>query len=435
MRREARFPDARILAVDDDPSDLLLLRRLLETRGARQVWTVSDPREAVETFAAVRPDVVLLDIHMPHLDGFEVMRRLREHTGPGEYVPILILTSDSSAAVMRRALGEGATDYLTKPLDGDEVLLRIGNLLEARFLHLDLRVRHENLEGEVFDRTRALEEAQVEILERLGRAAEFRDDATGSHARRVGDLSAMLARMLDLPEEEVELIWRAAPLHDVGKIAVPDVVLLKPGRLTESEWVILRTHAAVGSMILSGSHFPVLRLAEEIALSHHERWDGTGYPHRLRGEEIPLASRIVAVVDTFDALVRERPYKPAWTPVEAVREIVAQRGRQFDPRVVDAFVEIWRMEGGELPESDGRYPLPTRRDEPSDDSVSGDTGDSGDAGDPGDASRSGDAMASADRMASAEAGDATVDTSSLASLDAAPAEAEPPLATETAGDP
>lgn len=364
MNRDARFPEARILAIDDDPADLLLLRRLLETRGARQVWAVADPGEAVETFARVRPDIVLLDLHMPGSDGFEVMRLLRERTGTSEYVPILILTSDSSPHAMRRALGEGATDYLVKPLDGDEVLLRIGNLLEARFLHLDLRSRHESLEGEVFDRTRALEEAQVEILERLGRAAEFRDDATGSHARRVGDLSAMLARVLDLPEEEVELIWRAAPLHDVGKIAVPDVVLLKPGRLSESEWVVLRTHAAVGSMILSGSHFPVLRLAEEIALSHHERWDGTGYPNRLRGEDIPLASRIVAVVDTFDALVRERPYKAAWTPMEAVREIVRQRGRQFDPRVVDAFLEIWRMEGGELPEMDGRSPAaePDERD-------------------------------------------------------------------------
>jgi putative two-component system response regulator len=336
-----------VLVVDDEPAEVEFLRGVVKRAGGR-VRGTSDAGRAMELFGEIRPDLVLLDLQMPGEDGFALMDALRDRVPHGEYLPMVVLTADVGRDLRERALHGGAADFLVKPLVGEEVLRRVTNLLEARRLHLELRGgRAGAVEGRVWE----LEQAQVEILERLGRAAEFRDDATGSHARRVGDLSAMLARSMEVPEEEVELIWRAAPLHDVGKIAVPDGVLLKPGPLSEEEWVVLRRHPTVGSMILSGSHFPVLQMAEEIALSHHERWDGTGYPRGLRGEEIPIASRIVALVDCFDALVRERPYKPAWPPEEAIAEIIRQRGRHFDPQVVDAFLEIWRMEGGILPEA------------------------------------------------------------------------------------
>jgi putative two-component system response regulator len=337
-----------VLVVDDEPAEVEFLGDVVSRAGGR-VHGTSDAHRAEALFREARPDLVLLDLQMPGADGFALMDALRAHVPAGEYLPMVVLTADVGRELRERALHGGAADFLVKPLIGEEVLRRVTNLLEARRLHLEIRGGRARTgpDGRVWE----LEQAQVEILERLGRAAEFRDDATGSHARRVGDLSAMLARAMDVAEEEVELIWRAAPLHDVGKIAVPDGVLLKPGPLSEEEWVILRRHPAVGSMILSGSHFPVLQMAEEIALSHHERWDGTGYPRGLRGEEIPIASRIVALVDCFDALVRERPYKAAWTAEEAIAEIVRQRGRHFDPRVVDAFLEIWRAEGGVIPEA------------------------------------------------------------------------------------
>ncbi len=344
MSTPTRVADARILIVDDEPANVRLLERLVEREGCRTHRSTTDSREAARLFRELAPDLVLLDLHMPHVDGFGVMEQLRPLIRKTDFVPILVLTADITSEAKRRALSGGANDFLTKPLDATEVSLRIRNLLETRFLHLQLQVRNRLLEQHVVERTFDVEEAGLEILARLARASEFRDDDTGHHASRVGEVSARVARALGMSEEEAELVRRAAPLHDVGKIGVPDAILLKPGVLTREEWDVLQAHTTIGARILSGSTFPILQMAEEIALCHHERWDGTGYPRGLRGEEIPLVSRIVTVVDSYDALVGARPYKPAWPLEEAVAEIRAQRGRQFDPRVVDAFLGALGLE-------------------------------------------------------------------------------------------
>jgi putative two-component system response regulator len=339
-----RLP-GRILIVDDQENNVRILERMLRKAGYDDLFSATDPRAAIPLFLEHQPDLILLDLHMPYLDGFGVLEQVAAFVPEGTYLPILVLTADISAEAKQRALSMGAKDFLAKPFESTEVLLRIRNLLEARFLYLELQQQNEMLEVKVQQRTSELEEAQVEILERLALAAEFRDDATQEHTHRVGEFSAKLARRLGLPDDQVELIRRAAPLHDLGKIAVPDCVLLKLGRLTNDEFEVIKSHTQVGAHILSGSGHPLLQLAEQIALTHHEHWDGSGYSPAMRGEEIPLVSRIVAVADVFDALIHARPYKKAWPVEDAVAELLHQRGRQFDPRVVDAFVELLREEG------------------------------------------------------------------------------------------
>ena len=331
---------AQILLVDDHEANVRLLERILLQAGYTNLRRTTDPRQVLPLFSEVQPDLIVLDLHMPHLDGFAVLEQLRPLIPAGTYLPILVLSADITRDAKQRALQMGAKDFLTKPLDQVEVLLRIKNLLETRFLHRALRAQNQQLEQRVRERTRSLEAAQLEILERLARAAEYRDDDTGEHTERVGRIAALLARALGLREAEVELVRRAAPLHDVGKIGIPDEILLKPGKLTASEFAQMQTHTTIGVKILSGSRFPILQLATEIALTHHERWDGSGYPHGLAREAIPLPGRIVAVVDVFDALTHERPYKAAWPVAAAVAELRRQRGRQFDPNVVTAFLAL-----------------------------------------------------------------------------------------------
>ena len=329
----------RILIVDDQPSNVALLEGILQEEDFTCFQSITDSREALPTFLDYRPDLILLDLQMPFLDGFEVMRRIRACLAPDELLPILILTADITPETKRRALAAGALDFLTKPFDAIEAVLRIRNLLQTRTLHLQLREQNQILDHKVRERTVELEETQVEILERLALAAEYRDDVTGEHTRRVGKMAAQIAQSLGWPVAKVELIRRAAPLHDIGKIAIPDSVLLKPGKLTPEEYEQMKTHTLMGAKMLSGGRFPLLRLAEEIALSHHEHWDGRGYIG-LVGEDIPLAGRIVGVADVFDALTSERPYKKAWSVEESIEEIRRQRGRQFDPRVVEAFLRL-----------------------------------------------------------------------------------------------
>jgi putative two-component system response regulator len=332
------FRKARILIVDDEEHNIEILRRILTRAGFTRVESTTDSRDAKRLYVRHRPDLILLDLHMPHLDGLEVMAQLAE-VAEASYLPILILSADVTPEARRQALSRGAKDFVNKPFQQDEILLRIKTLLETRLLYLQIQTQNQILEARVRERTRALEEAQVEIIERLAVAAEFRDDNTGQHTLRVGLLSALLARQLGLPDTQVSLIRRAAPLHDVGKLGVPDTILLKLGKLSDEEFAVVKTHTVIGARILSGGKFPLLRLAEEIAFSHHERWDGSGYAG-IPGTRIPLAGRIVSVADVFDALTQQRPYKPAWPVSDAIAEIDRQRGRQFDPDVVDAFIRV-----------------------------------------------------------------------------------------------
>lgn len=334
------FADARILVVDDQPANIALLQQVLTQVGLTQLCTTTDPTAAADLFSEFQPDLVVLDLHMPVMDGFAVMGEIQRRVTPGIYLPILVITSDSRAATSRQALALGATDFVTRPLRLAEVVLRIRNLLETRHLHERLRERNAGLESEVRRRTKRLAEAQTEALELLALAAEYRDDQTGRHTRRVGTLAALIAREMGLSEEETELIQEAAPLHDVGKVGVPDRILLKQGSISEHERAVMQRHTLIGMRILSRSAFPVMRLAAEIAASHHEWWDGSGYPRGLRGEEIPLPGRIVALADVYDSLTHARPYKRAWTQEEALAEIAGERGTHFDPRGVDALFAL-----------------------------------------------------------------------------------------------
>jgi putative two-component system response regulator len=330
---------ARILVVDDQQANVRLIERILAANGHTDVLGTTDPREVADLYRRRRPDLIMLDLHMPHLDGFKVLERLREISRGEVYLPIIVLTADISQEARTRALQMGAKDFLVKPFDAAEVVLRIENLLEIRHLHQRLSDRNRDLEVRVMERTTQLEHAHSEILERLAAAAEFRDDNTGEHVRRVAERSALLAQRLGLDYQSIDLIRRASTLHDVGKIGIPDAILLKPGRLTAEEFEVVKKHTTIGAKILGASEAPLLHSAEEIACTHHERWDGSGYPMGLAKDDIPISGRIVMVADVFDALTHDRPYKTAWPLHDAVAEVESQAGRQFDPAVVGAFLD------------------------------------------------------------------------------------------------
>jgi putative two-component system response regulator len=259
---------------------------------------------------------------------------------PGDYFPIAMITADTNPETESRALSHGANDFIHKPFQKLQIHLRVHNLLQTRALHFALQRHNDHLEELVKERTIELEGARLDILERLALAAEFRDHTTGRHTQRVGHLSALLAEKIGLQREQVELIRRAAPLHDVGKIGIPDRILLKPGRLSSDEFAAMKEHVTVGAQLLSQGRSRLIHMAEKIALAHHERWDGSGYPNGLAGDEIPLVGQIVAVADVFDTLINERPYKPAWPLHDALTEMQRQRGRWFSPRIVDALFAV-----------------------------------------------------------------------------------------------
>lgn len=331
---------ARILVVDDEPANVRLLEYLLMGWGYEDVVSTTDSSRVLDLVERERPDLLLLDLAMPPPDGFEVMRLVFE-LDPGRVpVPVLVLTADVSTATKERALSCGASDFLTKPFEAPEVRLRVQNLLKAHRLQVELEQHNEMLVRHVRERTADLEQARRETLERLALAGEFRDDETHEHTQRVGRSAGLLAEELGLADEDAELIRRSAPLHDIGKLGVPDAILLKPGKLTTEEFGVMKGHAEIGARILGRSVSAVLQSGELIAGSHHERWDGSGYPAGLRGDAIPVAGRIVALADVFDALTHERPYKPAWPIDRAVAEIRRVAGHQFDPDVVRAFERI-----------------------------------------------------------------------------------------------
>ena len=337
--REEIVQNSRILIIDDRAENVLLLERMLAEAGYQHLRSITDSRLALTAFADFAPDLVAIDLRMPYIDGFTLLKQLRSRIPEGTFVPLLVLTADNSRKSKQDALSLGAKDFITKPLDRAETLLRIYNLLETRWLYAQMHAHNETLEEKVRERTRQLEEAQLEILERLALAAEYRDDCTGRHTRRVGELAALLASTIGLPAEHVELIHRAAPLHDIGKIGIPDGILLKPSKLTPQEYIHIKAHTDIGRIILSGSKFPILRTAERIALYHHERWDGSGYYH-LRGHAIPIEARIVSVVDVFDVITHARPYKAAASISAAIDLIKEEREKQFDPTLVDAFCDL-----------------------------------------------------------------------------------------------
>jgi putative two-component system response regulator len=337
MQRE--IGDARILIVDDEPDNVALLRRILEADGYARVHSTNDPTDVPRLTRELDPDLILLDIIMPRMTGHEVLARLREPDLHDPSRPVLVLTSDHSRQAQRDAWAGGSKDFLTKPLSPSVVRMRVRNLLETRMLHLELRRHAEVLEERVRKRTADLEEARLQILYRLARAAEYRDDDTGQHTRRVGHMAEEIARTLELSERDAADIRMAAPLHDVGKIGVPDAILLSSGRLSDAEFEVMKSHCVIGAELLSSEDVPVLACAAQIALSHHERWDGTGYPSGLCGEDIPLAGRIVAVADVFDALTHTRPYKRAWSAEVAAEYIEGLSGVAFDPTVVEAFMQ------------------------------------------------------------------------------------------------
>jgi putative two-component system response regulator len=341
------IPSAHILIVDDQEINIIVLKRILQRAGYTQIHTTTDPRTVAGYIAEHHPDILLLDFMMPEMDGFEVMAQVQPLLAPDDFFPILILTADNTSETKRRALNQGAHDFITKPFDHVEVLLRIKNLLQMRWLYRKVQEQNQQLfrqngvlEARVRERTAELEVAHREVVERLAQANEFRDDHTGAHIQRVGRLAALLSGRLGMSDSFVETIRQAATLHDVGKIAVADSILLKPSRLEAPERDLMRMHTILGAELLAKGNSEVIRMAERIAFSHHEHWDGSGYPNGLVGEEIPIEGRIVAVIDVFDALVHERPYKAAWPLSKALHEIESQSGSHFDPTVVDAFLHL-----------------------------------------------------------------------------------------------
>ncbi|MBB3167202.1 HD domain-containing phosphohydrolase [Simiduia aestuariiviva] len=329
----------RILIVDDNSVNIVIVEKILRQDGFVHIDSTTDAKAVREMYLEHHYDAILLDVHMPEMNGFEVMEQLLEDH-PNDYLPILVLTADHSPETRHLALSSGAKDFISKPFERVEVLFRVRNLVEVRMLHKSLLESREHLEQKVRERTRQLYEAQIKLIECLGKAAEYRDTDTGMHVVRMSHASALLARQMGLSEEECEIILHASPMHDIGKIAIPDDVLLKQGKLDSKEWQTMKTHAEVGAEILGHYDSRLMEVAAIIAKTHHERWDGKGYPQGLKGEEIPLYTRIVSVCDVFDALTSNRPYKVAWPVAKALDYLKDNSGTQFDPQVVQEFVAI-----------------------------------------------------------------------------------------------
>ncbi|WP_379133873.1 HD-GYP domain-containing protein [Paenibacillus sp. sgz500958] len=328
-----------IMLVDDQWLQIQMMSDILKAYQLDNICYTLDPREAVKVFLDNRPDVVLLDLHMPYLNGFEVAQQLQAVTNKDELF-IVMFTSDSDQANRIQALQHGVKDFITKPFDPLEVTLRIRNLLETKALYRQVKEQVDVLDKRVREKTQVLEESYLDLLNRLGVAAKYKDYETGMHINRISHYARALGEAAGLSRVECEMLYHASALHDIGKIGIPDHILLKKGPLTTEERTTMKNHSLIGASILSSSSSKVIQMAEIIALSHHERWDGQGYPEGISGEEISIYARITALCDVFDALVSERPYKRAWSFEEAARTIQAERGTHFDPRLTDLFLQI-----------------------------------------------------------------------------------------------
>lgn len=323
---------ANILIVDDEPANVKLLEKILQYHGYQNIQSTCDSRE-VETLCNItRFDAVLLDIRMPYLSGFDIMAQLKQRF-IDDYLPVLVLSAQPDMETRLKALNLGAKDFLTKPFDQLEASTRIHNLLEVRLMHNRIRDQNRILEEQVKTRTAELYQTRQEVIRRLGLAAEYRDNETGNHIIRMSKYAQLLALAYGLSEQDAEIILNAAPMHDIGKIGIPDRILLKPGKLDAEEWKIMQTHVEMGANILSGSPTELMDTARMIALHHHEKWDGNGYPTGLQGEEISIAGRICALADVFDALTSQRPYKQAWSIEKTLDLIDSETGKHFDPRL------------------------------------------------------------------------------------------------------
>ncbi|QDL99482.1 response regulator [Rhodopseudomonas palustris] len=328
------------LVVDDSRSALDYLTRTIEADGQVHVIAFTEPVLALASARNLDIDIVFADYEMPNMDGISLIRRLRSLPKFSD-IPIVMITSVESDEVRLRALDAGATDFLPKQPKSLETQVRLRNMIRLGLAVRKLNDRAALLASEVARATHELQEREEEIILRLALSVEYRDNDTGDHTLRVAKYSRMIAEGLGLPDRLCRDIYLAAPLHDVGKVATPDHILLKPGRLTPDEIAMMQTHTTVGGSILAGSRCELIQLAADIAIAHHERWDGTGYPNRLKGEAIPVAARIVAVADVFDALATKRPYKEAMPLPVARKHLEDGRGQHFDPACVDAFLARW----------------------------------------------------------------------------------------------
>jgi putative two-component system response regulator len=329
-----------VLIVDDEEVALSLFQEILEEEGYRTL-TAKSGDEALQRAALNLPDVIIMDVMMPGMSGFETAKILKtsSHT---RLIPIVLVTGMDDRASRLSGLHAGAEDFLSKPVDRVELLARVRNLLKIKLYSDLLADQNRLLEHEVYERTAQLRDSQLNIIMMLGRAAEYKDDDSGKHVRRIGYLTQVMAAQLGMDRDFTDSIAAASPLHDVGKIGIPDVILLKPDLLTPDEWQVMQKHTVIGARILGQSTWPLIRLGKDIALSHHERWDGTGYPHGLKGEAIPVAARITNICDQYDTLRSTRAYRAARTHEEAHWIITKgdsrTRPEHFDPNVLKAFI-------------------------------------------------------------------------------------------------
>ena len=331
-----------IVIVDDNQVNLQLIEAMVEDFINCTSVRFADPLQALAWCAGNEFDLVIVDYMMPGLDGIAFIERLRAMAGQAE-VPVLMVTMNNDRAVLYRALKAGATDFLPKPVDTLEFEARVKNMLAIRRSHLALASHAAQLAEEVRKATAEILQRERDTIMRLSKAAEFRDPETGAHLLRMAHYSRLIAEKITDDAAYAEAVFEAAPMHDVGKLGTPDYILLKPGRLEPQEFEIMKRHANIGWNILKDGASPILTLAAEIARSHHEKFDGSGYPNGLAGAAIPLAGRIVAVADVFDALTSARPYKAAWELSRAEAFLCSNRGSHFDPACVDAFLACWEQ--------------------------------------------------------------------------------------------
>jgi putative two-component system response regulator len=327
----------QVLIVDDNPTNLGVYLAIIARISGVDARTFTSSADALAWCAKTEPDMLIVDYRMPAPDGLTFIAEYRV-LWPDAETPIVMVTAEKDCGVRHRALELGASDFLTKPADPVEFLARVRNLLALRQSRVALRDRAESLEEAVGRATRKIVEREEETIQRLMRVAGFRDNETGNHVVRMGKYAALLVGELGMSAAQQRLFLLATPMHDIGKVSTPDSILLKPGPLTSQEWVIMREHTTVGHGVLEGSSSLILQLAAEIALRHHERWDGSGYPGGLSGEAIPISARVAAICDVFDALLSVRPYKRAWSTDDAFAEIERSAGAHFDPAVARAFL-------------------------------------------------------------------------------------------------